>query len=231
MSKNDLAEQRRRRMAAAVTPRGSGGLSSIERVRQRHEAAAEPTIDWDMWRSMATVELVDALALSVGCSPDSMQSQYSATQAREFSKRLRVAESHCGPDGTLPLVGVVAGEKQSRVRLSDFASWALALGWQLPESFPEPNGSPAGAKAESASSEAAAIKPMQRRVLAKTIQDNNIIAKLVEHGHDPLRMPKAPHGNVPWPVKERVGNELKYSKDVMKKAWTRLRQEGRIKDA
>ena len=231
MSNHDLAEQRRRRMAAAVTPRGSGGLSSIERIRQNYEAAAEPTIDWDMWRSMATVELVDALALSVGCSPDSMLSQYSAAQASEFAKRLRVAESHCGPGGTLPLVVVVAGDKQSRVRLPDFASWALALGWQLPELFPEPNGSPAGAKAVPASSEALATKPMQRRVLAGPIQDDNIIAKLVEHGHDPLRMPKAPRGKAPWPIRERVSNELNYSKDVMKKAWTRLRREGRIKDA
>jgi hypothetical protein len=132
-------------MAAAVTPRGSSGLSPIERVRQHWEAAADPVIDWDMWRSMATVELGDALVLSVGCSPDSMPSQYSATQAREFAKRLRVAESHRGPGGTLPLVPGVAGDKQPRVRLPDFAAWALSLNWQLPESFPEPNGS-AGAK-------------------------------------------------------------------------------------
>lgn len=86
-------------------------------------------------------------------------------------------------------------------------------------------------KAEPGAAATPASKPTQRRVLGSTIQDNNIIAKLVEHGHDPLRMPKAPRGNAPWPIRKRVSNELNYTKDVMKKAWTRLRQEGRIKDA
>lgn len=69
-------------------------------------------------------------------------------------------------------------------------------------------------------------RPLQRQ----PAQEQAILAKLREHGHDPLRLERAPSGNKPWPLRERVRNELNFSKEVMRKAWTRLRSQRQIQD-
>lgn len=139
MSKDDWAEQRRNRMRAAVMPRGSGGLSYMERVRQLRETSAESAVDWDMWRSMASVALWEALFLSVGQDPTQPPPlDGTDDMSKEYRKRLRVAESHRGPGGTLAPMLTAGLNGDPMVSLPRFASWAMSLGWQLPDAFPRP---------------------------------------------------------------------------------------------
>lgn len=70
-----------------------------------------------------------------------------------------------------------------------------------------------------------------RRLLASAAQDSAILAKLAEHGYSPLKMPKAPSGNKPWPLRVSISAELGFSPEVMRKAWQRLRTEKQIVDA
>lgn len=88
-----------------------------------------------MWGSMASVELWQALVLSVGCNPAHPPPADSRSKVnKEYRKRLQVAESHLGSGGTLPLLGE-AGSGQPRVRLPDFARWAVSLKWKVPKEF------------------------------------------------------------------------------------------------
>lgn len=67
-------------------------------------------------------------------------------------------------------------------------------------------------------------RPLQRA------QEDAVLAKLRELGYDPLAVPVAQPGH-PSAAKQAVREALGYSDDVMKKAWQRLRTDGRIKDA
>ena len=70
-------------------------------------------------------------------------------------------------------------------------------------------------------------KPLQRQ----QAQETEILAKLCELGFDSLAVPLPPKRGAPSPAKEAVRAALKYSADVMNKAWQRLRKDGRITDA
>lgn len=72
---------------------------------------------------------------------------------------------------------------------------------------------------------AASPRPMQRW----PAQEAAILAKLVELGFDPKAVPPAPPG-MPSAAKTAVREALGYSKEVMRKAWQRLREEGSVKD-
>jgi len=69
-------------------------------------------------------------------------------------------------------------------------------------------------------------KPIQR----SQAQDVAILAKLRDLGFDPQAVP-APEEGKTHQIKRRVQAELGYSPAVMNKAWTRLRADGRVKDA
>ncbi|MBV8500766.1 MAG: hypothetical protein JO006_03515 [Paucibacter sp.] len=69
-----------------------------------------------------------------------------------------------------------------------------------------------------------------KRVPAHQAQEQAILLKLKELGFDPLALPRPPAGKVSEP-KSKVMDALRYSVDVMNKAWQRLRKEGAIKDA
>jgi hypothetical protein len=72
--------------------------------------------------------------------------------------------------------------------------------------------------------------PPSRGVPQQRAQEEAILGALEARGVDPLKMPKAPMGNKPWPLREEIGDELKLSSVVMKKAFGRLRADGRMKD-
>lgn len=72
------------------------------------------------------------------------------------------------------------------------------------------------------------VLPPPGRILAQHVQEDAILAALRIKGHNPLCMPKAPRGNKPWPLREELRLQLKYSEAVMRKAWTRLRHDKRI---
>lgn len=74
---------------------------------------------------------------------------------------------------------------------------------------------------------AAVSKPLQRQ----RAQEAAILAKLIDLGHNPEALPVAAAGK-PSAAKQAVRAALpSYSRDVMDKAWLRLRAAGRIKDA
>ena len=62
-------------------------------------------------------------------------------------------------------------------------------------------------------------------------QETAILAKLVAMGHDPKALERAPKGNKPWPLRVAIVAELKLSPEIGRKAWGRLRKDGRIQDA
>lgn len=112
--------------------------------------------------------------------------------------------------------------------------------WVLPEfghrydSYSEagPRGQTSNAQDEHSDPPSSGV-PAPRRVLAQMAQEDAIVAALTLRGHDPLRMPKAPLGNKPWPLREEIRRDLgpAFTKEVMRKAWLRLRKAQRIRDA
>ena len=124
-------------MRAAVTPEGSGRNLTVDGRRMLLGEDPGSNVDWSMWRSMATVELWEALALSVDRDPAHPPPPSSTDQVnKDYERRLRIAESHLGPGGTLQLVRGASSHTGARVSLPVFAAWALSLGWNLPDAFP-----------------------------------------------------------------------------------------------
>ena len=72
----------------------------------------------------------------------------------------------------------------------------------------------------------ASPKPLQRR----QAQEDDVLVKLRELGFDPLALPLPPKPGAPSPAKMAARAALNYSKDVMNKAWQRLRDADQIKD-
>jgi len=68
------------------------------------------------------------------------------------------------------------------------------------------------------------------RIKKTPLDHDNIIAAIKRRKLDPLQMPKAPLGNKPWPLREEIGKELGLGRVAMRKAFTRLRKDSRIKD-
>jgi hypothetical protein len=71
---------------------------------------------------------------------------------------------------------------------------------------------------------------MLKRVPASIAQETAILAKLIELGIDPQAVP-APAPGKQHLVKEQIREALRYSEAQMRKAWTRLRADKRVRDA
>lgn len=54
----------------------------------------------------------------------------------QFMQRLVIADANLLPYGTLPSLEPNDDSFEPKVRLTDFATWAEAMGWELPEEFP-----------------------------------------------------------------------------------------------
>ncbi len=99
-------------------------------------------IDWDFWEQMPTVELRDAVALSVYINPDNLRAKEGDLQiyldairmefhAEVFRKRLELAKAHAA-NGTLQ-AKYDDEAKAFCVSLSAFAHWAQSMGlFRLP---------------------------------------------------------------------------------------------------
>lgn len=62
-------------------------------------------------------------------------------------------------------------------------------------------------------------------------QERAILEEIRAQGLDPQKLEKAPLGNKPWPLRDEMRAKLGFTKNVMLKAWKRLRADGSIADA
>jgi hypothetical protein len=97
----------------------------------------------------------------------------------------------------------------------------------VPTSSVVPTGPTGQAEQTEMTRSTAAQSPLQRQ----PAQEAEILATLLLLGFDPLAIPSPPRRGLPSPAKREVQRALGYTTDVMKKAWQRLRDDGRIKDA
>jgi hypothetical protein len=91
-------------------------------------------------------------------------------------------------------------------------------------------GNPMRVDGEASASSIEASAPARRKPALRE-QEDAIIEELRSRGLNPQKLEKAPLGNKKWPLREEIRAKLGYSKEVMSKAWKRLRADGSIADA
>jgi hypothetical protein len=133
-------ETRRAPLPESVV-RGSGvplATRAMPTRRDRRFVSVARNVDWDMWRNMPTVEIWEAVALSLGNSPVPSSNGSASYYDDEYPKRLRIAKEHLSsqPGSALQLMGGLLGTNHGKVSLSAFRAWAVSLGWTLPPEFP-----------------------------------------------------------------------------------------------
>lgn len=120
-----------------------------------------------------------------------------------------------------------------RVRLADFARFASDHDWVMPARL---SGLVAtlqtGCDVASRRAADAAIAPNRprRKKLSQPDQEEAILVWLKGHGYDPMAMPKPPLGIKPWPLREALRMDLGLTIEVARKAFKRLREDGRMKN-
>lgn len=100
--------------------------------------------DWGLWRDIPTAGLDEAVALSLNVNPLFAQTLWnmfndlseSDAGPAEFARRLVIARNNIQPLGSLAAFGMNEDPPRCRVRLADFALWAVGFGWELPSMFP-----------------------------------------------------------------------------------------------
>ncbi len=93
--------------------------------------------DWDMWQSLPTAMLWEAVSLSLDIGPIAVEQVVQLPEhAPEYLKRLRIAESHLAAGTVLRLVSGALGTPGATVSLPEFGAWARSVGWELPAEFP-----------------------------------------------------------------------------------------------
>ena len=93
--------------------------------------------DWEMWQSMPTARLWEAVALSLGVDPvEAARDAYLPQHCSDYPKRLRIAEAHLAAGTALRLVSGALDTPTATVRLPEFGAWARSVGWALPAAFP-----------------------------------------------------------------------------------------------
>lgn len=110
-----------------------------------------PAADWELWAQMSKATLIEVVAVSLNLDPRAIKlpSKYSilsesiyATPGNEFDRRLKIACAHVGKTGPIKSLDFFSpevlayGPASATVSLPQFASWALGMGWELPDKFP-----------------------------------------------------------------------------------------------
>ena len=107
-----------------------------------------PKADWGTWAHMPKATLREAVLLSVDLEPrppvlmvaQCEPSKRYAEPGYEFDHRLTIASAHVDAAGPLHPLGympLLNGPADATVSLREFAAWAICLGWNLPEHFPD----------------------------------------------------------------------------------------------
>lgn len=110
--------------------------------------------NWDRWLHVPSIELGNAIALSLDIDPQCLSSGRHLIPDT-FVTRLQVAIEHLRPGGVLSDFSGEARENSIVVTLQAVARLANFCRWTLPPEFPKPERVPAGADAEPGSEEAA----------------------------------------------------------------------------
>jgi hypothetical protein len=84
--------------------------------------------NWPKWRAVPHVTLREGVALSLNVEPGQCK------ESKEFGERLFVAirNLHAALKAKAPIVN---GAAECFVSLSEFAVWAISVGWKIPEEF------------------------------------------------------------------------------------------------
>lgn len=125
--------------AASIQPAEAGGAKDQVRI------VADTSPDWHYWRQMPNEVLWKAVALSCNIEPrrDPVACHsYWINRARwgdmdqferyrEFHERLEIAEASIGELNSGALN--ISDAKVARIKLPEFAAWALSMQWEIPE--------------------------------------------------------------------------------------------------
>ncbi len=97
-------------------------------------------VDWQVWQHIPEAKLWEAVALSQNVEPRSikinphswMGSRLIFEEPKQFTDRLLVAERNL-TSGQLRALSIIMGRPtQCTISLSQFATWALSIGWDIP---------------------------------------------------------------------------------------------------
>lgn len=122
-----VAEAKR---AAAVNVMRRGSLAAEPRIKPN-------PIDWEHWRNMPVVNLYEAVALSLGKNPETLDSDFFRGDMDiepELHKRLKVAVSHASA-GSLKLLAYGGNGYRNPVSLPHFCEWASGIWPNLPRAL------------------------------------------------------------------------------------------------
>ena len=97
--------------------------------------------NWGKWKHVPDVKVWEGVALSLDIEPDQVRfNQYgwmgdglAFKESKELDERIFVAKRNLTSGGSLQPTSITMGDPaRSMVRLSQFAEWALSLGWWVP---------------------------------------------------------------------------------------------------
>ena len=143
LTTEEIKRRRQDRLAAAVTPQGSGYSGRREVYREPQQP-----IDWRLWRNLVDVALWEACLLSLNINPTGAEQRSndwtgygdcrslkltvfpSDALVEEYKTRLRLLESNRGNDMHFSVPVRKTPERMNRVYLPEFAAWALHIGIQ-----------------------------------------------------------------------------------------------------
>jgi hypothetical protein len=106
--------------------------------------------DWDFWGNLPTVELWQAVLLSLNFDPDEITRPRSETAWEQwqesefgdadtlakFEKRLRLLQAHRDRDPPFSRPeSYPSDSRRTQVRLDEFAVWAIGNAWEVPKRF------------------------------------------------------------------------------------------------
>jgi hypothetical protein len=123
--------------------------------------------DWDYLRQYPALQIASLCALSVGLHPAFADPSwvfniaiphFSGTDPDEYApavgrrkgakraalldlflRRVHIAVGNLVPRGKLPIADGAADGERTVVKVADFSTWAIGMGWKLPDEFPQPN--------------------------------------------------------------------------------------------
>lgn len=99
--------------------------------------------NWKVWAHVPAVRVWEAVALSFDIDPKKVKvrshawmgngSRYPHDEGQQFEDRIEVLRRNLGQDKGLRPASIVMGRRDyCEIALSDFAQWAMLLGWDIP---------------------------------------------------------------------------------------------------